>query len=91
MILGPDPAASYKLGFAHLDRGSAMVLYSDGVVERETGPGAPFGEERLRDWLAAWRQGPADVAVADLFARLGAVDGQAFDDDVTVMLVRRPR
>jgi hypothetical protein len=92
MILGPNPETRYKLGFAHLDRGAALVLYSDGVIERGAESSAPFDGAHLAAWLRDWREGPAEAAVADLIARLRtAGDGGPFEDDVTVVLVRRPR
>ena len=92
MILGPNPEARYKLGFAHLDRGAALVLYSDGVIERGAETAAPFDAASLAAWLRDWHEGPAQAAVDDLIARLRAAgEGGPFEDDVTVLLVRRPR
>jgi sigma-B regulation protein RsbU (phosphoserine phosphatase) len=95
LILGPDPASTYKQGFAHLDRGAMLALYTDGVIERGIGEGAGpggFGTERVREWMRDWHAGPLGEAVDDLFRRLeGFADGGPFDDDVTVMLVRRTR
>jgi sigma-B regulation protein RsbU (phosphoserine phosphatase) len=95
LILGPDPTATYKQGFAHLDRGALLALHSDGVIERGIGEGGGpggFGVERVRAWMEDWREGPVEQAVEDLFGRLRAfADGGPFDDDVTVMLVRRAR
>ena len=42
-----DPLAVYKLGFVHVDRGAALVAYSDGVLEREDGKSEIFGLDRL--------------------------------------------
>lgn len=92
LVLGPDVTARYKQGFAHLDRGAALVMVTDGVLEHGTTAGDAFGEERLGEWLRAWREGPADAAVADLLARLRQHgEGAAFEDDVTIVYVRRPR
>ena len=92
MIIGPAPDSLYKLGFAHLDRGASMVLYSDGVIERAIEHGREFGMEGLSRWLTDWREGPAAAAVNDLLVRLREQDhGTPFEDDVTVMMVRRPR
>ncbi|NOT35416.1 MAG: PP2C family protein-serine/threonine phosphatase [Candidatus Eisenbacteria bacterium] len=92
MILGPDPKALYKLGFAHLDRGSALVLFSDGVPELGTESGTPFGDAGLREWLTEWREGPCDHAINDLLVRLRAyAEGESFEDDVTIVMVRRPK
>ncbi|MFI5372653.1 MAG: PP2C family protein-serine/threonine phosphatase, partial [Candidatus Eisenbacteria bacterium] len=92
LILGPDPEVLYKLGFAHLDRGAALVLYSDGVIERAIEHEREFGADGLVRWLTDWREGPAEAAVNDLLVRLRKQDdGTPFEDDVTVMMVRRPR
>lgn len=91
MVLGPDADASYKMGYVHVDRGATLVLYSDGVIERGTAWGSePFGLSKLKKWLKDWKKGPAEAAVKDLFQRLAQHEsGKPFDDDVTVMLVRR--
>ena len=91
-VLGPFPDATFKLGFAHVDRGAVLALFSDGVLEQGMTQDDAFGEERLKAWLMDWREGPSADAVADLVARLSAhAGGTPFEDDVTVMLVRRPR
>ncbi len=91
MVLGPYPEAVYKLGFAHLDRGGALALYSDGVPEHGTAQGRPFGLEGLRAWMEQWRNGEAEAAVEDLVARLKAQVPGPFEDDLTILYVRRPR
>jgi sigma-B regulation protein RsbU (phosphoserine phosphatase) len=90
MLLGPDPGATYKLGFVHVDRGASVLAYSDGVIEREDRNGQLFGRERLGEWLQATAKLPAEDAVGELFERLAEFGGgRAFEDDVTVMLLRR--
>jgi len=60
------------------------------VFEREDANGQIFGRERLGEWLGATAQMPAEDAVTDLVRRLTRFgDGRAFEDDVTVMMVRR--
>ncbi len=90
MLLGPDPGASYKLGFVHVDRGASLVAYTDGVIEREDASGTIFGLERLGDWLRSAADMPSEDAVTDLTAKLQAFgDGAPFEDDVTIVMVRR--
>jgi sigma-B regulation protein RsbU (phosphoserine phosphatase) len=90
MLLGPDPGAAYKLGFVHVDRGAALLAYSDGALEREDPAGRIYGLDRLGEWLRSAMQTPAEDAVADLMARLSAHGGGApFEDDVTILMVRR--
>src|SRR4029077_15690481 len=87
MILGPVPESAYKLGFAHVDRGAAMVLYTDGVIEWGAEDGEHFRQESLSDWLKELWNGPSDKAIADLLDRLRSFGGsESFADDVTAML-----
>ncbi|HEU4725777.1 MAG TPA: PP2C family protein-serine/threonine phosphatase [Candidatus Eisenbacteria bacterium] len=89
-VLGPWPDSAYRVGFAHLDRGGSLALFSDGVLEHGTVRGEPFGPSRLRAWLEESRGRESGAAVDDLLARLREVGGVPFEDDVTVVLVRRP-
>ena len=90
MVLGPDPNTSFKMGYTHVDRGATLALYSDGVIERGTTWGEPFGMGKLKKWLKDTRKLSAQQAVADLMHRLGEhCPGKPYEDDVTVMVVRR--
>jgi sigma-B regulation protein RsbU (phosphoserine phosphatase) len=90
MLLGPDPGAAYKLGFVHVDRGATLIAYTDGVIERENANGHMFGLGGLGEWLRGSEGTPSEDAVADLMRRLAEFgDGTPFEDDVTVLMVRR--
>lgn len=90
LVLGPDPDSHYKLGYAHVDRGATLALYSDGVFERGTTWEQPFGMKRVHKWLKETRKLSAEAAVRDLMKRLGDhCPGKPYEDDVTVMVVRR--
>ena len=83
LLLGPTRDATYKMGFAHVDRGACLTLYTDGIVECGTAEGEAFGEDRLRAWIEAWRQGPSAPAIEDLFERLRTFrNGAPLEDDV---------
>jgi len=91
-LLGPQQDAFYKRGFAHLDRGAALLLYTDGALEHGMTAGDAFGIERLQDWLTEWREGSAREGLEDLVARLQQHGRNApFEDDVTLVMIRRPR
>jgi serine phosphatase RsbU (regulator of sigma subunit) len=90
LVLGPDPETRYKLGYAHVDRGATLALYSDGVFERGITWGEPFGTKRVHKWLKESRKLSAEAAVNDLFRRLDEhAPKRPYEDDVTVMVVRR--
>jgi sigma-B regulation protein RsbU (phosphoserine phosphatase) len=90
LMLGPFHDAVYQLGFERLEPESSLAIFSDGVVERSGRDETLFGEERVRQWMIDWRDGPADRAISDLLARLRDFgQGEPFADDVTMMLIRR--
>ncbi len=90
LVLGPDPESRYKLGYAHVDRGATLALYSDGVIERGITWGEPFGMKRVNKWLKETRKLSSEAAVSDLFRRLDEhAPRRPYEDDVTVMVVRR--
>ncbi len=90
-LLGPQPDAVYKLGFAHVDRGATLAMVTDGVLERGVERRDEFGDARLRAWLEDWPAGPAPDAAADLVRRVSAHDGgRPLADDLTVVYVHRP-
>jgi len=91
-LLGPQPDSFYKRGFAHVDRGAALLLYTDGALEHGMTSGDAFGAERLAQWLGEWREGPAREGLEDLVTRLRHHGKDApFEDDVTLVFIRRPR
>src|SRR6266550_9157832 len=47
-VLGPTPDATYTRGFAKLDPGDLLCLYSDGVVEAHDRHDREFGMDRLQ-------------------------------------------
>jgi len=87
-IVGLFPSATYEQGTVQLQPGDLLVVFSDGVSEALNAAGEEFGEERIRDVIAARRGESAESALQALmiavkeFAR-GAVQ----NDDVTTMLV----
>jgi sigma-B regulation protein RsbU (phosphoserine phosphatase) len=90
-VIGPFPQVSFRRGFVRLDPGNVLVLFTDGIVERR-GPGdAFFGEEGLKRVV----QESHGVPAAHLLDRLlGAAfahgEERPWEDDVTVMVIRRP-
>jgi serine phosphatase RsbU (regulator of sigma subunit) len=88
LALGIAPDQQYEEERVELERGAAVVLYTDGVVEARR-DGAYYGVERLDSVLAAHAssgaQATADAVLADCsdFAR-----GE-LSDDCAVVVIRR--
>jgi len=79
---GPRPEAS-----AFLPPGSTLMLYTDGLVERRD-EGVDDGIERAGHVLVETIGSSADVVADAVLSRLVAADG--FDDDVAIVVYRRP-
>jgi len=75
-----------------VDRGSTLLLYSDGLVERR-GESLDVGLERLRTVAEGLAAAGADLdeLVDGLLARLVDVQGERADDDVALIAVRLHR
>jgi sigma-B regulation protein RsbU (phosphoserine phosphatase) len=90
LILGPSPAARYAQGRTCLQSGDAVVLYTDGLIEREDTRGKQYGLARLKRLLrgmpemSARKRVEAIVGDSDRYA-----EGVAQQDDMTVVVVRR--
>lgn len=89
-VLGPFPTARFETSRVRLPRGGRLVMYTDGVVEREGPDGEPFGVERLMALLAETEETSARGAVEAILAAAAAHGGHApVADDMTVVVVRR--
>jgi len=90
-VLGPLPEARFKRGFAHLDRGGILAAISDGIVERADGSGDQFGEGRVARVLDACRRKSAEEISDAVFAAARSHGVGRWEDDATVVVVRRSR
>ena len=73
-----------------LEPGDILALISDGIFEYENAKGEPFGEERVRHFIARSRAGTMRDLAAKLFAEVEAFSqGAPQEDDMTVVLVKR--
>ncbi|MBU8870239.1 MAG: PP2C family protein-serine/threonine phosphatase [Gemmatimonadales bacterium] len=104
-VLGPLPDAVYRRGFLNLRPGEVLVLFSDGVTERlQPDPGnlgddtegeqeneiVEFGREGLIRVAQACLDRSAEEIAKEILAQVMAFGGdQAFDDDVSLMVIKR--
>ena len=83
--------STYESGFARLDPGDALIMYSDGITEAESPAGVMFEETGLE---AAVRATPGVAAAVLSRAVFRAVDhhrhGERLADDLTVLVLSRP-
>ena len=86
-VLGPTPDATYTRGFAKLDPGDLLCLYSDGIVEAVDGKDREFGLDRLQRIVRANRDRTAQEIGGEVLARV-AKWGSGVQDDRTVVIVK---
>jgi PAS domain S-box-containing protein len=92
LLLGVDASTTRTESVVTLDRGSTVLLYTDGLIERRDSD-LDAGLDRLRTHLAELADLPLQELCDELITRL--VDGKP-DDDVALVAVRlhpqdRPR
>jgi phosphoserine phosphatase RsbU/P len=89
-VVGLLPGVAYTEGSVELCQGDLVVLYTDGITERE-GPGdEEFGLDRLSSFFAGRRDSPlADLPEALLATLSEFSGGTPARDDSTVVLLRR--
>jgi serine phosphatase RsbU (regulator of sigma subunit) len=87
LLLGIDPRISRAEQIVELERGSTVLLYTDGLVERR-GQGLDEGLEQLRTLLAELAHLSLDQLCDALLERLLPAAG---DDDVALVAVRLHR
>ncbi len=92
LLLGVDPEARRRESVVSLERGSTVLLYTDGLIERRDAD-LDAGLVRLRDTLLELADRPLEEMLDEVIERL--VQGRP-EDDVAVVAVRlhlqdRPR
>jgi sigma-B regulation protein RsbU (phosphoserine phosphatase) len=90
MAAGMFERSEYSVGELILEPGEVLALYTDGVTEAEDPDGEAFEQERLAEILVRERhRSPEEMAgrVMDELCRFHG--GDCFEDDVTMMLIRR--
>jgi sigma-B regulation protein RsbU (phosphoserine phosphatase) len=91
MILGIVPGSEYEERTTRMNAGDLLALYSDGVTEAcRPDCEEEFGEKRLGEVLAAHCKSPSSAIIAAVMKDLTEwCSGQAFADDVTILVARR--
>ncbi len=92
MVLGPTPDATYMRGFARLEHGDVLTLYTDGITECHGRNGDEFGLSRLQRLVRNNAHRSAAEIVARVFKTVDRFAASRYrEDDQTLVVVRRPR
>jgi sigma-B regulation protein RsbU (phosphoserine phosphatase) len=86
-VLGPTPDATYTRGFAKLEAGDLICLYSDGITEAHNARDQEFGLDRLQRLVKANRHRSAEEIGREVLSRV-ARWGRRDPDDRTVVIVK---
>jgi len=90
MVLGPNPKAVYKRGFAFLMPGDMLVIYTDGLTEARNRHNEMFGVERLKELITNHRDLSARDFTELVFERITDFCGSTVRaDDQTLVVIRR--
>jgi serine phosphatase RsbU (regulator of sigma subunit) len=94
IALGLFEASTYESGHVRLDRGDALVMYSDGITEAEDPSGQPFDESGLERTLALYPGTFKNASAASISqAVFDAVERHRRDsrlsDDLSVLVLSR--
>ena len=88
-VAGLVGTLAYSAGEVTLEPGSALVLYTDGVVDAQAPDGELFAERRLLDALdAAPERGAANLVDSTMAAVDSFVGDAAQADDIAVLALR---
>ena len=90
MVLGLFDSAPYEQGVARLEKGDALIVFSDGVTETWNADDEEFGEARLVELLVGLRDRDASglqSAILDALETFAA--GAKATDDRTIIVLKR--
>jgi len=88
MSLGLWDEITLDLQVVHLERGSTLVLFTDGMTDCRDTQGTPFGLPRIKETLAGLVGLPAQAVCDSLLQTLKTYqDGSNQDDDVTLVAI----
>ena len=89
-ILGPLADTDFNRGFAFMDPGDLLVLYTDGILEATNAEGEIFDEKHLVEFVRANISLPAYEIIRALFAAIRDFAGSVrLQDDTTAVIIRR--
>lgn len=90
LLLGVREEPDYQEASLTLERGHALVIYSDGITEFFDAENREFGVEGLEAALARTRDGSAARILDEILQSVGAhAGGRSQPDDMTLVVLRR--
>jgi len=90
LAVGLMPDFPYQSQTVQLEKGSTLLLYTDGVTEAETSAKDQFGEDRLLSWCCSTDNNisASDACQSLLNAVHTFTAGNEQNDDITIMTIK---
>ncbi|MFZ5515161.1 MAG: PP2C family protein-serine/threonine phosphatase [Candidatus Zhuqueibacterota bacterium] len=90
LVLGPMPEVKLRRGFARMNPGNVLVMYSDGLIERQNRYGIQFELDRVKKIVIDHQHRSAEN-IKDILIESAFNYGEkgSWKDDVTVVVVKR--
>jgi serine phosphatase RsbU (regulator of sigma subunit) len=90
--LGVMERATFDIGTVELAPGDQLVIYTDGLTEARNPAGEWFGADRLVDLVLTHKhRAPRELVERVVFEVRGFTGVGGFEDDVTLVVLRRER
>lgn len=90
MILGALPEITLHRGYAYFEPGAALLMFSDGIFERQDREGNQFGLARLKELAIRLQEKSAQEILDAIFSAVFEFGGgEKWEDDATLVVVKR--
>ncbi len=90
LILGALPEIKLHRSYAHMEPGSVLVLYSDGILERENDQEQAFNIRRLKKLVEKHQEKSAQEIMDLVFEKVYEYGNRRkWEDDCTVVVIKR--
>lgn len=90
IALGFFPEIKISRSHVHMPPESVLVLFTDGIIERESDPDDQFGMDRLKDLVKLHRMKSSREICEHIFQHVHEFGSlSAWEDDATVVVIKR--
>ncbi|MFQ5638267.1 MAG: PP2C family protein-serine/threonine phosphatase [bacterium] len=90
LILGAIPEITFHRAYTHMQPGSVLILYSDGIFERENQDEETFNIERLKQLVVKNQQKEAQEILEIIFNEADEFGNHSkWEDDSTVVVIKK--
>jgi sigma-B regulation protein RsbU (phosphoserine phosphatase) len=90
LILGALPEINLHRSYAHMQPGAVLVLYSDGILERENDQEEAFNIRRLKKLVQKHQEKSAPEILEMVFEKVYEYGNRRkWEDDCTVVVIKR--